>query len=77
MTAAIAPDIGISSAAQCLIDSVPAGQVDLEALYRDLPEFLRAALELLLEEIDASPGRASSGAVGCRILAATIARLTD
>jgi hypothetical protein len=44
---------------------------------RDLPEILEFALALILKDLDASPGEANPGAVGCRLLAYCVRRLKD
>lgn len=62
-------------AARDLINSIPPGKVKRKQLAKDLPDILEAALTFLLEDIDAGPGQSTSSAVGCRIVAACIARL--
>lgn len=44
---------------------------------QDLPDILQTALALILKDLDVAPGQATSGAVGCRLLAYCVARLKD
>ena len=55
----------------------PVKRIKRKQFERDLPDMLETALGLLLDEIDVQPGQANSGAIGCRLLAACIARLRD
>ena len=64
-------------AATALVASFQPHQVKRKALLHDLPSILETALQLLLIDIDASPGQTASGAVGCRIIAACVRQLTD
>lgn len=65
------------SARERLMARVPAAPADFDrvAMLAGLPDFLEAALDLILADIDALPGMTDSSAVGCRILAACIDRL--
>jgi len=68
---------GNPDAAKHLIESVPVATVafDRDVMIHGLPDILESALAMLLDDIDTRPGKTTSGAVGCRIIAACVSRL--
>lgn len=62
-----------------LLARIPEAPADFDraAMIEELPMILTAALDFILEDIEVLPGMTNSAAIGCRILAATIERLTD
>ena len=66
-------------AAEVFLDDIapPERKFSRKRFKRDLPNTLEMALALILKDLDVSPGQATSGAVGCRLLAYCVARLKD
>lgn len=60
-----------------LMERIPEAPADFDrtAMIDDLPDILEAALDLILDEIEAMPGQSHSGAIGCRIIATCVDRL--
>jgi hypothetical protein len=70
---------GNTQAAADLIASFPGADAKFnrKQMIKELPDILETALGMILDDLDASPGRTTSGAIGCRIIAACICRLKD
>lgn len=68
-----------SETARRLIAEVPPPIRELKRkqLVRDLPRVLEMALEMILDDFDVDRYSDTSAAVGCRLLAACVARLKD
>lgn len=66
-------------AAAVFLDDIaaPERKFSRKRFRKDLPDILQTALALVLKDLDVTPSQATSGAVGCRLLAYCVARLKD